>query len=408
MAQRGSRKKSSGGRPSNAARLGRTGHSGSSSSRRYPKRDVRASSAYQKMGAQPSTSANGAASARTSSKQAQVLDRYSRNSATYSQIAKKSHRNKKIITGVLTAFLVAVVGVGGALALYMDNLNSQLMGHLTEEEMQDIQDALIPLKNFNEPFYMMLIGSDARADDAGEGERADTAILARIDAPKGQVTLISIPRDTMIEIDGYGTNKFNAAYAYGGTAGTIKEANKLCDVQIANFAEIDFDKLIELVDVVGGIEVDVPELIDDPDAGDIVIQPGKQIINGEQALVFARSRAYVDGDFTRTSNQRLIIEGLANKILSLPATELPTVVQQAAGCVATNLQAADLLSLATQLQGAGELTMYSAMVPSSVTMVDEISYVVADKTMLKQMMEIVEEGGDPNEVQGAPGLPMAM
>lgn len=306
------------------------------------------------------------------------------------------------------AVLLVMIGIGSAFGLYMNNLNSQLRGNFSSEEMQDIQDALIPLKSFNEPFYTLLIGSDARADDEGMGARADTMMLARVDAPKGQVTLISIPRDTKIEIDGYGTQKFNAAYAFGGTAGTIKEANKLCGVKIANFAEIDFDKLIKLVDVVGGIEVDVPELIDDPDAGDIVIQPGKQTINGEQALVFARSRAYADGDFSRASNQRLIVEGLANKILSLSPTELPTVVQQAAGCVATNLQAADLLSLATQLQGAEKLTMYSAVVPSSVAMIDDISYVIADEAMLKQMMDIVDKGGDPNDVTGTPGLPMAM
>lgn len=326
-------------------------------------------------------------------------DQFSRNSPQYSASAnRKKYRGKRIAIGVVAVLVVALIGVGTAFGLYLNSINNDLSGNKTDEEMQSIKDALIPTKNFNEPFYMLLIGSDARADDGSMGARSDTNVLVWVDPTKNIVTLVSIPRDTKISINGYGTQKFNAAYAYGGTSGAIKAASSLSGVDISHYAEIDFDQLISLVDSVGGIEVNVPELVDDPDAGSIVIQPGLQTLNGEAALVFARSRAYADGDFTRTSNQRLILEALAKKILSTSATELPAIIQKAAKGISTDLTANDIFSLATQFKNLGKLTIYSTMVPSSTTTIGDASYVVADTDTFENMLQVVEAGGDPNSV----------
>ena len=186
--------------------------------------------------------------------------------------------------------------------------------------------------------------------------------------------MVSIPRDTKIDIDGYGTNKFNAAYAYGGAAGAVREANQLLGVEISHYAEVNFGKLKELVDAVGGVDVEVTELIDDPDADGtaahpewprVIIEEGEQHLNGNEALVFARSRAYADGDFTRTANQRKLIMAIVNKVLDLNATDLLGVIQAASQCVTTDLAVGDIAALAQQFQDEGDLTIYSAMVPST-------------------------------------------
>ncbi|MEG0682892.1 MAG: LCP family protein [Raoultibacter sp.] len=322
---------------------------------------------------------------------------YSRNNAQYARRKRGMSRGKKIGVGMLLVLLLAVVGVGSATAWYMSDINSKLAGNKTAEEQQAIKDVTVPTKNFSEPFYMMLIGSDRRAGSEEDGQRSDTNILVRVDPTTSTVTMVSIPRDTKIDIDGQGVNKFNAAYNYGGAAATIREAKQLCGVDIAHYAEVNFEELVSLVDAVGGVEVNVPELIDDPDAGDIVIQPGPQVLDGQSALVFARSRSYVDGDFTRTSNQRLLIEGMVKKVLSLPVTDIPNVIQKAAKCVTTDLSVNDILSLAMQFKNLGSLTMYSAMVPSYILPMGEdgVSYVGADKAQLKKMMAIVDAGGDP-------------
>ncbi len=320
---------------------------------------------------------------------------YSRDSAQYTSKKKGMGLGVKITIVVLCTLLVAVVGFGIAVAQYVSGINENLGGNKTQEEQMVIKEQLAPTKTFEEPFYMLLIGSDARSDGSVEGERSDTNILCRVDPTQNLVTMVSIPRDTKIDIDGYGTNKFNAAYTFGGTAGVIHEASELCGVDISHYAEVNFESLIALVDVVGGVTVDVPELIDDPDAGEFIIEPGVQLLDGDHALEFARCRSYVDGDFTRTSNQRLLIQALAEKVLSMPATELPKVIKEVSKCVTTDMSVKDIIALATQFKNAGDLTIYSAMVPSTAAMIDGISYVICDEYSLNLMMEAVESGENP-------------
>lgn len=324
---------------------------------------------------------------------------YSRNNSQYSVSSQKSgKRGKKIAIGVLCTLFVVLLSGGTAFALYVNSINDALNGNKTAEERQAIADTLAPVHNYSEPFYMLLIGSDKREGSEEDGQRSDTNILVRVDPKECVVTLVSIPRDTKIEIDGYGTNKFNAAYNYGGAASTINEANQLCGVKISHYAEVNFEELIGLVDAIGGVEVDVPELIDDPDAGNVVIQPGLQHLDGESALVFARSRSYADGDFTRTSNQRLLIEAIINKVMSMPITDLPGAIQAAAKCVTTDFTVNNLIDLAMQFKDLGDLTMYSAMVPSTTADIGGVSYVITDKTALKEMMKLVEAGEDPSTI----------
>lgn len=323
---------------------------------------------------------------------------YSRNGGQYRAVSKKRHRGKKIALGIVCAVVVVLLGVGIAVASYIGGVNKELQGNKTSSELQAIDKELTRTTTFTEPFYVMLIGSDAREDDEEMGQRSDTNIVARVDPTTNTVTLVSIPRDTMITLSGVGTQKFNAAYNYDGAAGVIREAKSLTGIAISHYAEIDFNGLIQLVDAVGGVDVEVDERIDDEDAGDIVIEEGLQHLNGEAALVFARSRAYVDGDYTRVANQRKLIQAIVDKVMNMSATDVPSVVSAAAKCVTTDLNVTDIVSLALQLRDGDGITIYSATIPSSTQYVDGISYVVADKQGTKELMKVVDEGGDPTTV----------
>ena len=348
--------------------------------------------------------ANGAYARQTAASQ------YSRNNPSYSAARKKAGRGKKIALGVIIAILVVAVGGGSAFALWKNSVNEKLIkGNKSDEEIMAINDALKPEKDmtFTEPFYMILIGTDEAEDSTEDMHRSDTNIVVRIDPAKNQATMVSIPRDTKIDIDGYGTNKFNAAYAYGGAAGTIREANQLLGIEISHYAEVNFGKLKELVDAVGGVDVEVTERVDDPDADGttahpewprVIIEEGEQHLDGNQALVFARSRAYPDGDFTRTANQRKLIMAIVNKVLALNTAELLGAVQAAANCVTTDLAVGHIAALAQQFQDDGDLTIYSAMVPSTTAMIGDVSYVINDPVATKEMMKLVEAGEDPSSV----------
>ena len=334
---------------------------------------------------------------------------YSRGSSAYSHASakKKSGRGKKIAIGVVAGVLVALIGCGTALALYINGINSTLnTGNKTRDQLAAIDEQLVSA-DLNKPFYMMLIGSDIREGQSQAESRSDTNILVRVDGTKNQATMVSIPRDTAIDIDGHGVSKFNNAYTYDGAAGVIREASELCGVEIAHYAEVNFGNLVALVDAVGGVDVEVDELIDDPKADGsiddasiehIIIEPGLQHLDGEAALVFARSRAYADGDFTRTQNQRKLIQAIVDKVLAMPVNELPGVIEAAAACVTTDLSVTDIINLAMQFQDEGGMTIYSAMVPSVAQYVNGVSYVFTDTGQLAKMMQVVEEGGDPSGI----------
>ena len=325
-----------------------------------------------------------------------ALDQYSRNSGHYAARQTGLSKGAKI---AIVVVLLAILGTAIFFVvkmLYKNSINEGFLGGKTEEELVAIDNELTGTRIFTEPFTMLLLGSDERAEDITQGARTDTNILCRIDPTTNTVSLLSIPRDTQIYVAGVGQTKFNSAYAYGGVATTIKAVKDLCDVDVDHYAEIDFEGLVDLIDAVGGIDVEVDELIDDPDAGDIVIEPGLQHLDGEAALVFARSRAYFDGDYTRQANQRKVIMALAYKMLESPASELMGVIQASTKFLTTDMSVDDILSVADQMRHNNDypIKIYSANIPSYPADIAGISWVIADQNDLDAMMEVFNAGGD--------------
>lgn len=315
-------------------------------------------------------------------------------SSSHSKKHKKKWSTKRKVVTVLLVIVAILAAVAVAGALYLNNLNSILKGSDSEENAQ-IADSLAPSVG-DDPFYMVLLGCDDR--EGVEGARSDTTILARVDPGNATVTLLSIPRDTAINYGDYGTVKFNAAYAYDGTSGTINAASALCGVKISHYAEVHFEDLVDLIDYMGGVEVDVPMDIDDADAGG-KLKAGKQTLNGQQAMIFARSRSYASGDFQRTTNQRLLIEAMVNKLMSMSATDMPGVIEKMAKCITTDYDVSSLIALAGKFKDADNMTVYSALMPSTTaTGSDGTSYVVADTKKLTKMMKVIDQGGDPSTV----------
>lgn len=120
-------------------------------------------------------------------------------------------------------------------------------------------------------------------------------------------------------------------------------------------------------------------------------------MNGEQALAFARERyGYNEGDFQRAENQRILVQALADTVLSLPPTELPGAIQSLAECVTTDYSLNDLVDLAQKFQTAGHYYFYSAMVPSTTQTIDGVSYTITLEDQWQDMMQKVDTGQDPS------------
>lgn len=357
----------------------------------------------------PKSSANRRAAARKGASQAGAsgsaagMAQYSRNSANYVGRTQNKGRGKGIAIALI--LVLAFVGVGGAaFYIYKETQKAIInddLHKMSDAEMEAVDSELTGNMGFDEPFTILLLGSDARADDPDMGARTDTNIVVRVDTSTNTISMVSIPRDTMVYIDGVGAQKFNAAYTYGGASGTISAVKNLCGVEIDHFAAINFEGLVDLIDAIGGIDVHVDEEIDDWEAGDIVVPAGDVHLNGEGALILARSRAYADGDYTRQANQRKVIMAIVNKGLSAPATDLTGLIQASTKFLTTDsgITVDFIKSVAEQIRHNNDypLTIYAATIPSTTAMIGDVSYVIADRAGTAEMMQLFSAGRDVSE-----------
>ncbi|MCR5845238.1 MAG: LCP family protein [bacterium] len=307
------------------------------------------------------------------------------------KVKKKMSRGKKVALTILIVFLTLAAAAVVAGVLYVRNLNANL--HTLDS---DVAEVLEPVSAMGEPFYVLILGSDTR-DPGSDRGRSDTIILARVDTASQKVTLISIPRDTRVEIPGYGTDKINAAYSYGGAALVVKTVNKFAGVSISHVVEVDFSGFKEIVDALGGVTVTVP-----PNTyyAGVSVPEGKQKLNGKQALVFARCRkTYPTGDYQRADNQRQLIKAIAKQVLSSDVTEMPKIIKSITKAVATDMDVSEIIGLAMDMRGMDTDAIMTAVVPSGPTMINGISYVVVYDSEWKAMMERVDKGEDPNPKQ---------
>ena len=211
-----------------------------------------------------------------------------------------------------------------------------------------------------QPFYMLLVGTDKseqRVEDNSTGGtfRTDSIMLARVDPLAAKLTLVSIQRDTLVDLGGnYGKQKINAAYTLGGAPLLINAVSDLAGVKISHYAEIDFDSFTSVVDDLGGIDVNVPIDIDD-DLADVHLAAGPQTINGAQALGLCRARhaydAYGAGDYYRTANQRMVLGAILKKTLSGNPIMLARGLNAAAGSVSTDISGIELMALGVRFAG---------------------------------------------------------
>lgn len=282
--------------------------------------------------------------------------------------ARRSNVGRNIKIAVVAVLLIAAIG-GVAAFGYINSIT----GALHEGVDDNLRASLVKTDMANEPFYMLLLGTDKISWREGTEEgglyRSDTMILARVDAPKGTITLISIPRDTLVNIEGYGWQKINAAYGLGGPSLAVETVSKMTGVDISHYAEIDMDGLSAIVDAIGGVEVEVPIEIDDEDAGGYV-PAGLQTLDGEHALIVCRSRnSYAEvsaaPDLMRAANQRLVLSAIAHKVLGSDVATIANTVRSAAQYVMTDLELNDIIGLAQAMQGmdTGD-SFYTASLPT--------------------------------------------
>lgn len=259
--------------------------------------------------------------------------------------------------GIITLIALAVIVGGTAAWAYSLFHSAQVTMNDNMPDQEDLSGVLTE-REPKEPFTVLLLGNDIRKGE--DMARADSIIVARIDPENEKVWLVSIPRDTRVEIPGYGVDKINAAHFYGGPSLMIETVEEFLGMPINHYMDINFTGFVKAVDSLGGVWIDVPQEIDDEKAASgsknrvTHIDAGYQLLNGEQALTFMRSRDYVDADFTRMKNQQAFFKALADQATNLDNVfKIPGMIKDVSQFMSTDMSVAQMAEVAIALRNMG-------------------------------------------------------
>ncbi|MGO1544808.1 MAG: LCP family protein [Gulosibacter sp.] len=229
-------------------------------------------------------------------------------------------RRLKVWQIVLIVLLVLVVAAAGVVWWSVQSKLNEIEtieSAFPDESLRP--DAVEVPEGENAPLNILLLGSDSRADSSQSlledlGSRADTIMVAHIPADRESVQLMSIMRDSWVEIPGHGEMKVNAALALGGMPLMVQTVEGLLDQRIDHVAMIDFNGFKGVTDALGGVTVHNQNAFSQ--AG-YDFPTGPITLDGDQALVFVRERqSFTDGDYQRVENQQLFLKGVMSAVLS--------------------------------------------------------------------------------------------
>ncbi|MGI5891329.1 MAG: LCP family protein [Bacillota bacterium] len=234
---------------------------------------------------------------------------------------------------------------------------------------------------------ILMVGCDKREFDSG---RTDTIMLAFVNLDNESVKILSIPRDTYVTIPTSGSKtKINHAYAYGGIPLTERTIEDFLGIKINNYIEIDFEGFADVVEALGGITIDVDMRMYTP-WENIDLQPGRQLLNGENALAYVRYREHIEGDIGRVDRQQKFISALANEMFaSSNILKLPKIINVAMEKVNTDLTIKEALALGNFIRKTDASTMELFKLPGEAVMIGGISYWSVSEGSLPDIVDYV-------------------
>ncbi|WP_435822726.1 LCP family protein [Micromonospora arborensis] len=316
---------------------------------------------------------------------------------------------------LITFVVLALLGGGGMIAggLYFRSINSGIervdaFEGVPEAERPQVGEAGKGAMN------IMMLGSDSRDPDNESGSRTDTIIVAHLPKDRSSAQLISIPRDTWVNVPKSATGrggkdaKINASFAWGGVPLMVQTVEKFTGVRIDHVTIVDFGGFKEIVDALGGIEIDVEKGFTSNYAlsSNRTFNKGRQKMDGATALDYARERhAFADGDFARIRHQQQVIKAILDKAasggtLANPA-KLNSFVKATADSVAVD-KSLNLLDLASEMRDlrSGNLTFLTCPTKGTDTIGNE-SVVLPDKPKAAKVFEAVRNDNVPEILSAA-------
>ena len=317
-------------------------------------------------------------------------------------------KGKKITVWILAIVLVIILGAVGGVYFYGNHLfNKMKKVEIDKDNIGITEEVEEKLSQYsNSIINIALFGVDAVEGGAG---RSDSIMIATLDTVNKKLKLTSIMRDSYVAIDGHGNDKINHAYAFGGPQLAIKTLNENFDLNIEDFASVNFETLPKIIDKIGGIELDI-------DADELkyinsyianlnsingtnepsIASAGLQHVSGTQALAFCRIRYTSGGDYKRTERHREVLTKILEKIETLPATSYPSLLSEILPMVNTSLDYSKILELGTEVLKLGDSKMELERFPRDEycegKLINQIYYLTFDKeTTVEQLHNYIFE-----------------
>ncbi|HEY6551355.1 MAG TPA: LCP family protein [Solirubrobacterales bacterium] len=214
--------------------------------------------------------------------------------------------------------LVTAAATATVILRYVDSI-AKALSH--NNVLQNKVEKFITQTHGGEPENILILGSDKRASEPGDPGRSDTTILLRLDPDRNAIALMSIPRDLKVEIPGVGTDKFNAAFAYGGPKLTLRVVKELTGLPINHVVNVNYLGFVRAVDAINCVYVDVDRRYFHSNVGvpaseqysEINVQPGYQLLCGKKALQYVRYR-HTDTDLVRAARQQDFISAARERV----------------------------------------------------------------------------------------------
>lgn len=301
---------------------------------------------------------------------------------------KKKVRRLRVFLFIVLLLFLGIVGFGGYLAVQTMQAASESYDDLGREK-SELREEAVSISN--DPVSILLMGIE---DYQSEGDlgRTDTLIVATFNPNDEKLKLVSIPRDTMVEIVGRGyEDKINHAHAFGGKTMTIDTVENFLGIPIDYYATVNFDAFKNIIDILGGITVNVPfdfqQNSDDRKAEKLQFYEGEMQLDGRYALAYARMR-YEDprGDIGRNERQQEVIESIIDKALSVGTiTKVDDLVQEIGNNVETNLKIGEGLGFAKQYAGFSTSNIEKLNVKTYPTKINGVSYQIPDEDSLYEI-----------------------
>lgn len=273
---------------------------------------------------------------------------------------KKANRQnqsflKKIMRCLLILFLVCIVGVIIALSVFLYDKMSKLETTVIDKNDLEINSEVVGADFGVGYLNVALFGVDSREGELESGTLSDTIMVASLNNQTKELRLVSVYRDTMLNVGGNSYNKANAAYSFGGPTQAINMLNRNLDLNIEKYVSVDFSIMVNIVDAMGGIEIEIED-VEIPHINKYVVETarvsgvkanaiteaGVQLLDGAQAITYARIRSTAGGDFRRTDRQRYVIEKMVDKLKTCNLSTINSIIDLALPRVSTNFTAGEI------------------------------------------------------------------